>query len=67
MLDWYPGTGPAEPTRVEIVLTPEGSDTRVHLTHREGPQSADVYEKKAPLFERSWALVFAGWLEAARA
>jgi uncharacterized protein YndB with AHSA1/START domain len=67
VLDWYPGTGPAEPTLVEIVLAAEGEGTRVHLTHRAGPASADSYARKAALYERSWTLVFAAWLEAARA
>jgi uncharacterized protein YndB with AHSA1/START domain len=66
VLDWYPGTGPAEPTHVEILLVAEGDGTRVHLVHREGPSSADAYAKKAAAYERSWALVFAAWLAAAR-
>jgi uncharacterized protein YndB with AHSA1/START domain len=67
VLDWYPGTGPTEPTHVEIVLEPEGGGTRVHLTHRAGPLSADSYEKRAAAYERSWTLVFTAWLDAAKA
>jgi uncharacterized protein YndB with AHSA1/START domain len=66
VLDWYPGTGPAEPTHVEILLVPEGACTRVHLTHRAGPLSAESYAKKAAAYERSWTLVFAAWLAAAK-
>lgn len=65
VLDWYPGTGPSQPTHVEIVLRAEGEGTRVHLTHREGPHSADAYAQKATAYERSWALVFEAWLAAA--
>jgi uncharacterized protein YndB with AHSA1/START domain len=65
VLDWYPGTGPTEPTHVEILLVPEGAGTRVHLTHRAGPLSADSYAKKAAAYERSWALVFTAWRDAA--
>lgn len=65
LLDWYPGSGPAEPTHVEIVLAPEGTGTRVSLVHRPGPSSADQYAKKAAAYERSWALVFDAWLGAA--
>jgi uncharacterized protein YndB with AHSA1/START domain len=67
VLDWYPGTGPGEPTVVEFVLAAEGEGTRVDLTHRAGPASADAYSKKAAQYERSWALVFAAWLAAAKA
>lgn len=66
VLDWYPGTGPAEPTHVEILLVPEGDGTRVRLQHRAGPSSADSYAKKAVAYERSWTLVFAAWLDAAK-
>lgn len=67
VLDWYPGTGPAEPTHVEILLVREGSGTRVRLAHRAGPLSADSYAKKAATYERSWTLVFAAWLDAVKA
>jgi uncharacterized protein YndB with AHSA1/START domain len=67
VLDWYPGTGPAEPTHVEILLMPEGAGTRVHLAHRAGPHSADAYAKKVAAYERSWTLVFAAWAVAASA
>jgi uncharacterized protein YndB with AHSA1/START domain len=67
VLDWYPGTGPAEPTHVEILLVPEGTGTRVHLVHRAGPHSAESYVRKAAAYERSWTFVFAAWLDAATA
>jgi uncharacterized protein YndB with AHSA1/START domain len=67
VLDWYPGTGPKEPTQVEILLTAEGDGTRVRLVHRAGPSSAESYVKKAAAYEQSWTLVFAAWLAAARA
>jgi uncharacterized protein YndB with AHSA1/START domain len=38
VLDWYPGTGPSEPTHVEILLFPEGTGTRVQLFHKPGPE-----------------------------
>jgi uncharacterized protein YndB with AHSA1/START domain len=66
VLDWYPGTGPAEPTHVEILLAPEGSGTRVRLVHRAGPSSVDSYAKRAHAYERSWTLVLAAWLDAAK-
>jgi uncharacterized protein YndB with AHSA1/START domain len=65
VLDWYPGTGPTQPTHVEILLSAEGAGTRVRLTHRAGPFSEHGYAKKAEAYERSWTLVFAAWLAAA--
>jgi uncharacterized protein YndB with AHSA1/START domain len=65
VLDWYPGTGPNEPTHVEIVLWAEGAGTRVQLTHKAGPRSAESYVKKAAAYERSWNLVFEAWAAAA--
>ncbi|MEZ4297115.1 MAG: SRPBCC domain-containing protein [Polyangiaceae bacterium] len=65
VLDWYPGTGPQEPTSVEILFRPEADGTRIHLTHRAGPHSAAAYEKRAPAYEKSWTLVFEAWSEAA--
>jgi uncharacterized protein YndB with AHSA1/START domain len=67
VLDWYPGTGPSEPTHVEILLFPEGTGTRVQLFHKPGPHSASSYAKKAAAYERSWTLVLAAWLDAAKA
>lgn len=67
VLDWYPGTGPAEPTHVEILFVPEGAGTRVRLVHRAGPHSADSYANKAAAYEKSWALVFDAWRDAAKA
>ena len=65
VLDWYPGTGRHEPTHVEIVLTPEGTGTRLHLVHRAGPHSAESYAKKAAAYDRSWDLVLAALRAAA--
>ena len=67
VLDWYPGTGPAEPTHVEILLVAEGASTRVHLVHGAGAHSADSYAKRSAAYEKSWTLVFAAWLDATRA
>jgi uncharacterized protein YndB with AHSA1/START domain len=65
VLDWYPGTGAEKPTHVEIVLSEEDGGTRVRLTHREGPHSAQVYGARAGAFEKSWTLVFDAWARAA--
>lgn len=65
VLDWFPGTGPDAPTRVEVVLVQEGASTRVRLTHGPGPRSAEAYPKKAEAYARSWQRVLDAWTGAA--
>jgi uncharacterized protein YndB with AHSA1/START domain len=67
VLDWFPGTGPARPTHVEIVLRADDEGTLVRLTHREGPFSAPEYAAKAAAYQRSWTLVLEAWSRAASA
>ncbi len=57
VLDWYPGTGPTQPTHVEIALTPEGEGTRVTVVHLPGPAGEELYKQRAPAYEKSWDLV----------
>ena len=67
VLDWYPGTGAAQPTHVEIRFELEGAATRVTIEHRPGPASAEVYPQRAAAYEASWARVCAAWEVAAAA
>jgi uncharacterized protein YndB with AHSA1/START domain len=57
VLDWYPGTGPANPTRVEVAFAPHGEDTQVTITHSVGPAGDDLFTRNAPAYDRSWNLV----------
>jgi uncharacterized protein YndB with AHSA1/START domain len=65
VLDWYPGTGPALPTHVEVRFEPEGGATRVTVDHRPGPFSVDAYRARAAAYEGSWDLVLTALARAA--
>jgi uncharacterized protein YndB with AHSA1/START domain len=56
-LDFYVGTNPAQPTAVEVIFTPESDGTRVTIHHRPKPESRDLWNQRAPVFERSWEAV----------
>ncbi len=59
ILDWYPGTGPENPTQVEIRFDTIEGGTRVSIVHGPGVAAADVFRRTAPAYERSWESVFA--------
>jgi uncharacterized protein YndB with AHSA1/START domain len=59
VLDWYPGTGHASPTQVEVHFEAVDSGTRVTVTHGPGVAGADVFGRNAPAYLRSWDLVLA--------
>ncbi len=56
VLDWYPGTGPDLPTRVEVRFEADGDGTRVHRAARAGDAGEDTYRQRAAAYERSWTL-----------
>ncbi len=56
-LDFYMGTGPTEPTAVEVTFTPEDEGTRITVRHRPKPESQDLWDQRAPVFGRSWEAV----------
>ena len=56
-LDFYMGTNSAQPTSVEVTFAPENEDTRVTIHHRPKPESEDLWNLRAPVFERSWDAV----------
>lgn len=59
VLDFFIGTDAAHPTEVEIRFTAEGAGTRVTVRHRPTDHSAEDWDKRAPLYERSWDAVLA--------
>jgi len=61
VLDWYPGTDPAHPTRVEVLFEPEGTSTRVVVQHSATPSSEALFPTRAPRYEASWTLVLAAF------
>jgi uncharacterized protein YndB with AHSA1/START domain len=56
-LDFYLGTNAAQPTAVEITFTEESEGTRVTVHHQAKPESEDLWNQRAPVFERSWGAV----------
>ena len=60
LIDWYPGTDPAHPTRVEVTFISEGEMTRVRVQHGPTAASEDLFPDRAPRFASSWELVLAG-------
>jgi uncharacterized protein YndB with AHSA1/START domain len=59
VLDWYPGTGPEAPTRVEITFEAMDGGTQVTVRHDRGGADVSVFEGSAPAYDRSWSLVLA--------
>jgi uncharacterized protein YndB with AHSA1/START domain len=60
VLDWYPGTSRANPTRVDVIFTPaaEGG-THVTVTHDAGAATLETFSQNVAAYERSWDLVLA--------
>lgn len=59
LLDWFPGTGPASPTQVEVRFEAIDTGTRVTVTHGLGRAGADAFGGNAAGYARSWDLVLA--------
>lgn len=57
LLDFYIATGPDHPTEVEIRFEPEDTGTRVTVTHRPKPESAHLWNERAPRYVSSWQAV----------
>lgn len=57
VLDFYPGTDAAHPTEVEVLFVPDGEGTKVTVLHRATPESAALFESRAPRYVASWDLL----------
>jgi len=58
VLDFYVGTDAEHPTLVEVSFAPEGgAATRVTIEHRPTPLSEELWQQRAPTFDRSWQLL----------
>jgi uncharacterized protein YndB with AHSA1/START domain len=66
LLDFYIATGKDHPTEVEITLAAEGDGTRVTIKHSAKPESAHLWDKRAPRYVSSWDAVLAALEAAAR-
>jgi hypothetical protein len=61
LIDWYSGTGPAHPTRVEVRFEAIDTGTRVTVTHSPGLAGPEAFGRHAAGYARSWDLVLAAW------
>jgi hypothetical protein len=66
VLDFFPGTDPAHPTRVVVTFEPVDDGTLVRVQHGPTPVSEGaLWLERSPAFERSWAAVLAALHDAA--
>ncbi|HEY4104205.1 MAG TPA: SRPBCC domain-containing protein [Polyangiaceae bacterium] len=65
ILDFYPGTDPAHPTRVEVRFTADGGATEVMILHSATKTSEALFPAQAPQYDASWNLVLASLRHAA--
>jgi uncharacterized protein YndB with AHSA1/START domain len=65
VLDFYVGTDAAHPTEVDIRFEAEGDGTRVSVNHRPREDSAELWDKRAAIFARSWEAVLSALRAAA--
>ena len=59
LLDWYPGTGQENPTRVEVTFEAVDGGTRVTVHHGPGSAGSVAFGRNAPAYEQSWDVVLA--------
>ena len=58
MLDWYPGTGPENPTQVEVTFEAIDSGTRASPSSTAlASPVVEVFGRNAPGYEQSWDLL----------
>ncbi|MCB9685745.1 MAG: SRPBCC domain-containing protein [Alphaproteobacteria bacterium] len=56
-LAFFPGSGPASPTRVDVRFSTVEEGTRVEVEHGPGELSRERFEGTAPRFDRNWELL----------
>ena len=59
LLDWYPGTGQENPTKVEVRFEAVDGGTRVTVHHSPGSAGSVAFGRNAPGYDRSWEAVLA--------
>lgn len=59
VLDWYAGTGNANPMQVEVVFQAVPGGALVTVTHGPGAADPELFGRNAPAFSRGWDLVLA--------
>ena len=58
-IDWYPGTGREQATRVEVRFDAVEEGTRVTVIHDAGAASLEAFSRNAPTYASSWDMVVA--------
>jgi hypothetical protein len=64
--DFFLGSGPEAPTRVEVRFVAIGAGTRVEVRHTPGALAADRFDTTAPRYRASWDHVTAAFAAHAR-
>jgi uncharacterized protein YndB with AHSA1/START domain len=59
VIDWFPGTGAENPTRVDVRFEAVEGGTRVTVRHGAGAAGAELFSRNAPAYQRSWDMVLA--------
>jgi hypothetical protein len=67
LLDFFPGTDAAHPTRVAITFSAVDAGTLVVVEHRPTAASEDLWDARAPAYERSWDAVLQALRQASEA
>lgn len=57
ILDWYPGSGREQPTRVEVRFAAVAGGTEITIVHGPGDGEPETFARNAPAYARSWDLV----------
>jgi hypothetical protein len=57
LVDWFPGTGRANPTQVEVIFEVVDGGTRITVRHGPGAAGADAFGRNVSAYVRSWDLV----------
>ncbi len=53
--DWYLGSGPEQPTRVDVTFTADGDgQTRVRVEHRGPELIGPLWQQNSPRYDRAW-------------
>lgn len=65
LIDFYVATGTDHPTEVEATFSAEGEGTRLTIRHRPKPESAGLWNERAPRYAESWDRVLTALQSAA--
>jgi uncharacterized protein YndB with AHSA1/START domain len=65
---WFLGSGPGQPTLVEVHFVAQATgSTRVEVSHRGPELIGDLWSRNAPIYDASWENVLTAYVEACNA